>query len=269
MNLRLILLQPVRKRRPVMKYHSKSSSRFVSLKKKLPLLFVEHREKIKIRRLADSPARCVTYDLQKVYTNRTNRGPDQCLMLRCSRILRPIVPANSPRKSLEPYGRRIDEQPVLINLLLSMKNKVSAIVAVFASLSLFAGKSIVPVPVPETDTPNSAVLFHEINYEVRVSDDEARIVAEISAESSSKQEVSQVLFDGELALMPPRLPSALRIERSGNQYKLFVTKAGKYQFKVEVVGKVKRAEPWNQVSFTGPPAAIASVSAQASGNDVD
>jgi hypothetical protein len=147
-----------------------------------------------------------------------------------------------------------------------MKNKVSAILAVFASLSALAGEPAVSESASET--LGSGLIFHEISYDVKVSDDEARLIADVSVESTGR-EVSQVLFDGELALLPPALPNALRIERTANQYRLFVSKPGRFQFKVEVVGKVKRAEPWNQVMFTGPPAAIASVSAQTSGSGVD
>jgi Tfp pilus assembly protein FimT len=150
-----------------------------------------------------------------------------------------------------------------------MKTTFSAIIALFVSFCALAGEPAVSGLAAETVTLSSHLIFHEINYDVRVNDDEARLVADVSVESSSKQETCDVLFDGELALLPPKLPSPLRIERSGNQYKLFISKPGRYQFKVEVVGKVKRAEPWNQVSFTGPPAAIASVSAEASGADVD
>src|SRR5205823_9371717 len=111
--------------------------------------------------------------------------------------------------------------------------------------------------------------FHQVNYDGKVADDEARFVASIDAESRSKQEVAQTLFEGELALLPSKLPAALRIERTGDQYRLLISKPGRYQFKVELVAKVKHVEPWNQVLFKGPAAAIASVTAQATGADVD
>ena len=190
-------------------------------------------------------------------------------MVKCSRILRPIVPVLPHWRDGEPGGLRVDEPSQLFNFLPNMKTKLSAVTALFLSLGCLNAEPAVSEPTPEMVAPGSGLLFHEINYDVKVSDDEARMVAEGSVESSSKREISQVLFDGELALLPPNLPSALRIERAGNQYKLLVSKPGRYQFKVEVVAKVKRAEPWNQVSFTGPPAAIASVNAQASGADVD
>src|SRR5258708_748948 len=109
----------------------------------------------------------------------------------------------------------------------------------------------------ETAAPMTGLVFHEVAYDAKVTDGEGRFLVDITAESMSKQEVSQILFDGELALMPPKLPAALRIEREGNQYKLFVSKPGRYQLKVELVAKVHHSEPWNQVSFKGPSAAIA------------
>src|SRR5439155_6083860 len=68
---------------------------------------------------------------------------------------------------------------------------------------------------------------------------------------------------------PPKLPAAVRLERTGDQYRLFVSKPGRYQFKLELAAKITRAEPWNQISFKGPPAAIAAVAAQAMGTGAE
>lgn len=114
-----------------------------------------------------------------------------------------------------------------------------------------------------------AIVFRELRYDAKVSDEEARFAVELTAESTAKAETGTVLFDGELALLPPKLPDGLRVERNGNVYRLFIPKAGKYQFKLDVVAKITRAEPWNHVTFKGPLAAIASVAAQAAGADVD
>ncbi|MSU58863.1 MAG: hypothetical protein EXS35_11980 [Pedosphaera sp.] len=134
-----------------------------------------------------------------------------------------------------------------------------------ATSTVAAEKPTTPPPAPEA----SAVVFRELRYDAKVSDDEARFAVELIAESAAKAEVGTVLFDGELALLPPKLPDGLRVEREGNVYRLFIPKAGKYQFKLEVVAKIARAEPWNHVTFKGPLAAIASVNAQAAGADVD
>ena len=139
----------------------------------------------------------------------------------------------------------------------------------FLALSLLASTLLAaekPAPPPAT---TDAIIFRELRYDAKVSDDEARFTVDLTAESTAKTEVGTVLFDGELALLPPKLPDGLRVERNGNVYRLFIPKAGKYQFKLDVVAKITRAEPWNHVTFKGPLAAIASVAAQAAGADVD
>src|SRR5690348_7497346 len=72
----------------------------------------------------------------------------------------------------------------------------------------------------------TGVVFRELRYDAKVSDDEARFAVVIAAESTAKQEVVAVLFDGELALLPPKLPDGLRVEREGNVYRLFIPRAG-------------------------------------------
>src|SRR6478736_6754985 len=134
----------------------------------------------------------------------------------------------------------------------------------FLALPLLAAEKPAPVPAPPAE-----IVFRELRYDGKVSDTEARFAVEIAVEASGKGEASAVLFDGEIALLPPKLPDGLRVEREGNVYRLFIPRAGKYQLKLEVVAKITRAEPWNHVSFKGPLAAIASVNAQANGADVD
>src|SRR5262249_26831277 len=151
--------------------------------------------------------------------SRTSRGRRWCLMVKCSRILRPIVPALPHWRGGKLGTREFDEPSQLINFLLNMKTMLLAILALFVSFGALAGEPAVSESAAETVTLNSGLVFREINYDARVSDDEARVAAEVSVESSSKLETSEVLFDGELALLPPKLPSPLRVERTGNQYK--------------------------------------------------
>jgi type II secretory pathway pseudopilin PulG len=134
----------------------------------------------------------------------------------------------------------------------------------FLALPLLAAEKPVTPPPPVAE-----IVFRELRYDGKVSDTEARFTVDIAAEVTGKGEASAVLFNGEIALLPPKLPDGLRVEREGNVYRLYVPRAGKYQLKLEVVAKITRAEPWNHVSFQGPLAAIASVSAQANGADVD
>ena len=72
-----------------------------------------------------------------------------------------------------------------------------------------------------------------------------------------------------MAVLPVRLPDALEIVREGNAYRLVASRRGHFQFKLEVVAKIQRDEPWNEISFTGPAATIASVTAQAGGTNTE
>ena len=82
-------------------------------------------------------------------------------------------------------------------------------------------------------------------------------------------EISAPLFEGEVALVSPVLPDALRIVSQGRQTRLFCTAPGSYPVKLDLIAKITKAEPWNQISFVGPPAAIASVTATASAPGVE
>ena len=145
-----------------------------------------------------------------------------------------------------------------------MKTLMLSFLALFLTTSLLADEKPAPPPAPPAE-----IVFRELRYDAKVSEDEARFTVDITAESTGKGEAVVTLFEGELALLPPKLPDDLRVERDGNVYRLFITRAGKHQFKLDVVAKITRAEPWNHVTFKGPLAAIASVNAQASGADVD
>ena len=67
-----------------------------------------------------------------------------------------------------------------------------------------------------------------------------------------------------MALVSPELPDALRIVSRGRQTRLFCTAPGTYPVKLDLIARITKAEPWNQISFMGPPAAIASATASAS-----
>src|ERR1043166_9293504 len=122
----------------------------------------------------------------------------------------------------------------------------------------------------EPPTPSSAdLLLREIRYNATLADAEARFVADIDLESLNRAEGSLPLFEGEVAFLTMKHPPGLRIVREGSQYRIVASKQGRYKFQLELVAKLTRVEPWNQVSFTGPAAAIASVTAQAGGTSVD
>jgi type II secretory pathway pseudopilin PulG len=77
------------------------------------------------------------------------------------------------------------------------------------------------------------------------------------------------LLTGDVAVLPARLPGALKIVREGNSYLLVASRRGHYQFKLEVVARIQRDEPWNRISFTGPASTIVSVTAQAGGTNTE
>ncbi len=114
------------------------------------------------------------------------------------------------------------------------------------------------------------LLIKEIRYDAKLSDTEARFIADIDGELSGKGEASISILDGDVAVVPPKLPDGLRLTRDKNQYRLVVAKSGAFKCKIEFVTKITRTDPWNQITFTGPPAvAIASLAAEASGEGIE
>ena len=113
------------------------------------------------------------------------------------------------------------------------------------------------------------LIVREIRYDGTITDHEARFTADFQIESFTTNEISAPLFQGDVAVAVKVLPANVRVVRSGNQYYLRVAGIGVYNPKMDVVAKITRDEPWNQVNFKGPPAAIASIHAQAAGDGVE
>jgi hypothetical protein len=124
-----------------------------------------------------------------------------------------------------------------------------------------AGK---PSPAPSND-----FAVREIHYAARLADDEARFTLDIDAETTATGESSVKILEGDVAILPGKLPDQLKIIRNGNRYLLVAARPGHFKFSLEVVVKIQHAEPWNQISFTGPAATIASISAQAAGTNTE
>ncbi|MBI5387820.1 MAG: hypothetical protein HZA90_24425 [Verrucomicrobia bacterium] len=124
---------------------------------------------------------------------------------------------------------------------------------------------------PTNPPPYAAtnVLIHEVRYQGKVSDTEARFHVTAQLETESTNTLAVPLFSGDVALVVPELPEGLRIVSSANQYRLLVTAPGRYALALDLVAKITKAEPWNQINFTGPPAAIAYVNAEAAAPDVE
>jgi hypothetical protein len=113
------------------------------------------------------------------------------------------------------------------------------------------------------------LLFHEVRFDGKVSDTEARFTVDLRVESMTTNEISAPLFEGDVAVIAPELPAGLRIASAAKQYRLVATAPGAHRFQLELLAKITKAEPWNQIHFTGPDAAIASVKAQAAERSVE
>jgi type II secretory pathway pseudopilin PulG len=117
--------------------------------------------------------------------------------------------------------------------------------------------------------PAATLNVREIRYIARLAEDEARFSVSFDAEAAGKGENSLKILEGDVAVLPAKLPDSLKMFRDGNSYFLVAPRAGRYKFNLEVVAKIQRDEPWNRVSFVGPPATIASVLAQAAGTNTE
>jgi type II secretory pathway pseudopilin PulG len=116
---------------------------------------------------------------------------------------------------------------------------------------------------------NTNLLFREISYVGQVADREARFQVTFAVESMTTNEIQAPLFEGEVALVSPILPKGLRIISSGSQSRLFCSTPGVNEVKLDLVAKITRKEPWNEIRLSGPAAAIASVSVEADLPGVD
>jgi prepilin-type processing-associated H-X9-DG protein len=109
----------------------------------------------------------------------------------------------------------------------------------------------------------------EIHYAGTLADDAARFTLDLAAAADGAGGGSVKILEGDVAILPGKLPDHLKIVRDGNRYLLVASRVGEFKFKLEVVAKIQRDDPWNQISFTGPAATIASVTAQAAGADTE
>jgi hypothetical protein len=104
------------------------------------------------------------------------------------------------------------------------------------------------------------LLFKEIHYDGSVGGSEARFKVTVDVESLSTNELSATLFEGALALLSPKLPAGWRILPEGQKFIVTSGSPGAQRLELELTAKVNRAEPWNELVFVGPPAAIATIS---------
>jgi prepilin-type processing-associated H-X9-DG protein len=142
-----------------------------------------------------------------------------------------------------------------------MKRIILALLAcIFINFATAGGSS---------SAPANNFAIQDIRYDGRLADDEARFTLDITAVAAGAGEISLKLLEGDVAILPGKLPDALKIIREGNRYLLVASRPGQFRFKLEVVAKIQHAEPWNQISFTGPVATIAAVTASAAGADTE
>jgi prepilin-type processing-associated H-X9-DG protein len=112
-------------------------------------------------------------------------------------------------------------------------------------------------------------IFREVSYDGNLSDTEARFSVTMDAEAINAGESLAELLEGDVAVLPVKLPDQLKIVREGSRYLLVASHPGRFKFKFDVVAKIRRAEPWNEITFTGPVATIASVAARAGGTNTE
>jgi|GEM_PF-348564 len=140
-------------------------------------------------------------------------------------------------------------------------------------------------PSPAAPATYTNLIVREVRYEGKVTDTEARFTATVDVESLTTNEVSAILFEGDIAVFAPDLPAGVRLTRAGDlqspsvaneapgrrlqvastragSYRLHCAKPGVHTLKLEVIARITKAEPWNHISFTGPPAATASLKAE-------
>ena len=109
---------------------------------------------------------------------------------------------------------------------------------------LFAGLLFaIPAAGKPMIIPPATLAIHEIHYNGRLADEEARFTLDIDAEATGNGESTAQLLAGDVAVLPARLPDALKIVRDGNSYLLVASRPGHFQFKLDVVAKIQRAEP--------------------------
>ncbi|HEU6447761.1 MAG TPA: hypothetical protein VFV23_04915 [Verrucomicrobiae bacterium] len=146
-------------------------------------------------------------------------------------------------------------------------NKIALIFLACISFCAVAdAKKAKPADAPPPAVSNPLAI-REIHYAGKLSDDEARFVLTVDAEATDAGAVN--LLEGDVAILPAKWPDALKILRDGNHYTLVALRSGHFKFDLTVVAKIQRVEPWNQISFSGPAATIAEISAQAAGSGTD
>src|SRR5436190_1737564 len=163
--------------------------------------------------------------LQGLYDRRTTLPPASRLMRRCERNLAPVRPALPPWDGRSGADRTCAPD---VNLRTNMKTLITKL----TTLLLLGGRCLQPgyAATPpkssakaQAPTSTGLITFQQIAYDARLSDGEARFLVDVAIESTVQKETRAPFFEGELAIVPPKLPSGLRIERQDNHYDLVAT----------------------------------------------
>ena len=116
---------------------------------------------------------------------------------------------------------------------------------------------IAPAVVPTSDATN--LLVRAVRYQGTLRSGEARFQVELDLESPSTNTRPLTLFVGDIALIPRGMPPDWRWSVHDGQFQLHAGSAGTNLLKFDLVARVQRSEPWDSVSFTGPPASVSTI----------
>ncbi|HIL24883.1 MAG TPA: hypothetical protein EYG19_05735, partial [Verrucomicrobia bacterium] len=142
-----------------------------------------------------------------------------------------------------------------------MKTFIALIPAFFFTLNTLHAAAAPPTP-PKT----GPVVVHEIRYTGKLTDDAATFTAALKVESTNTVATALTLFQGELAVIDPKLPDGLRLARIRDGYQLIIEKPGQYNLSLNLLPRITKKDPWRQITFTGPPATIGALTATVAGN---
>lgn len=130
---------------------------------------------------------------------------------------------------------------------------------------------------PRLAVPTAPVVLAEatnltvrsVRYTGRVRTGEARFQVEIHVEAPSAHTQAAPLFEGEVAVISGELPPLWRWFAQGGKLWLHPGTAGTNTLKLELVTRVTRAEPWESVAFTGPPAGVSTLDVRPEAADAE
>lgn len=138
-------------------------------------------------------------------------------------------------------------------------------VAVLNGLQILSRGTRPPLRTPVPDLAEGRaltnLLVRSIDYDGQLSDTEARFAVTVDLDAPGTNELSALLLEGDLALVNLNVPAGCRVVARGRQFLVYAM-PGTHRLQFDLLARVTREEPWNTVRFSGPAAAMASVSAR-------